>query len=202
MMVADIKVSVNNDATNTKDYVFESQIDTRSDEVTQNTYRDRDLFSSGYQVIKPIGLLTSKGIMSVHRGSAICEDSYEATEIYNYLCGRLGFEESDSRQFDRNLIVEHFLGGESKKLYFPQKLLEYTFGCSEGNGDKYSFSSEAKSWESYESGVALPQIEDICKSVLIVLFKVSGYLEDDSYKKHFDLLTGIVVWMVCTIRLG
>ena len=40
MMVADIKVSVNNDATNTKDYVFESQIDTRSDEVTQNTYRD------------------------------------------------------------------------------------------------------------------------------------------------------------------
>ena len=158
-----------------------------------NTYRD--LFSSGYQVIKPVGLLTSKGIMSVHGGSAVCEDSYEAAEIYNYLCGRLGLEESDSRQFDCNLIVEHFLCNEAKKLYFPRKLLEFTYGCEDSNADTYRVSSASNSWENFASGVAKPQIEELCKNVLIVLFKISGYLEDDSYKKHFDLLTGMLDYL-------
>lgn len=40
MMMANIKVSVNNDATNEKDYVFESQINNRSNEVAQDDYKN------------------------------------------------------------------------------------------------------------------------------------------------------------------
>lgn len=40
MMMANIKVSVNNDATNEKDCVFESQINNRSNEVAQDDYKN------------------------------------------------------------------------------------------------------------------------------------------------------------------
>jgi len=158
-----------------------------------NTYKD--LFSSGYQVIKPEGLLTKEGIMRMQGGTAIFEDSYEAAEIYRYLCNKLNFVENTSRTFDCNLIIEHFLKQDAQKLYFPRKLFEYTYGCSEGSGDSYSFSPENKSWKSYATGVVMPQIEAICENVLIVLFKISGFLEDDTYKKHFDLLTRMLDYL-------
>lgn len=162
-----------------------------------NTYQD--LFSSGYQVIKPVGLLTQRGIMKVRDGHSSYEDSYEATELYNYLCGRLNIVENNSRQFDCNSIVDYFTQNESKRLYFPNKLLEYTYGCGQGSENNYSTSSASKSWESYASEVVEPQIDEMCKDVLVTLFRISGYLEDDSYKEHFDLLTGMLDYLYANV---
>lgn len=158
-----------------------------------NTYQD--LFSSGYQVIKPVGLLTQRGIMKTRDGHAVYEDSYEATEIYNYLCGRLNIVENNSRKFDCNSIVDYYRQNESKRLYFPNKLLEYTYGCGEGSENNYSNNDNSNSWESYASAVIKPQIDKACKDTLIRCFTSEGFLEDGSYKDHFDLLDGVLKYL-------
>ena len=161
-----------------------------------NTYEK--LFSSAYQVVKPVGLLTSNGIAQINHGVLEYTDSYEAYEIYRYLCQKLGIEEVDSRNFDLNMIVSNFTNRRNKKLYFPKKLLEFAFGCSScSNNDmqnQYPTISSIKSWNDYAEKIVKPLITNICKSTIALLFKEMGYLKDDSYKstEAFELLKNML----------
>lgn len=162
-----------------------------------NTY-DK-LFSSAYQVVKPVGLLTNKGVAQISNGVLEYKDSYEAFEIYKYLCNELKIEEVDSRNFDINLIVFNFINGRNNKdLYFPNKLLEFAFGCSSYlNNDEqsqYPASSNIKSWNDYSEKIIRPLITSICKSTIVLLFKEKGFLKDDSYKstEAFSLMQSML----------
>ena len=162
-----------------------------------NTYEA--LFSSAYQVIKPVGLLTSNGIAKINSNGVLeYTESYELYEVYQYICSKLGYIEIDSRNFDLNLIVKSYTAGEKKKLYFPNKLLEFAFGCSscsnKAEAGRYPAISSIKSWEDYESKIVRPLVLKICKSTIVLYFRQMGYLDSDAYKSQeaFSTLKGLM----------
>jgi hypothetical protein len=167
-----------------------------------NTYRD--LFSSAYQVVKPVGLLTSNGIAFIENGVIKYEDtSFEAYQIFQYLSKMLGISEVSSRDFDINLIVLNFLNPQEKgtKLYFPNKLIEFAFGCSScsNNSDinSYPAISDIKSWNDYTSKIVEPLISSICRKTILHLFSKKGYLKDDTYKspQAFELVKDMLDYL-------
>lgn len=171
---------------------------------TMNTYRS--LFSSAYQVVKPVGLLTSNGIAYLKDGVLQYSESHEAYQINQYLTNLLNMCESTSRDFDLNLLVSNYLDSSKQdlKLYFPKKLLEFAFGCSsysnKNNGDGvevYPAISDVKSWDEYAKNIVKPVIENIYKNTAISLFEKKGFMENEGYKtsQAFELLKGMLNYM-------
>ncbi len=171
---------------------------------TMKTYKS--LFSSAYQVVKPVGLLTSNGIAYLKDGILQYSESHETHQINQYLTNLLNMCESTSRDFDLNLVVSNYLDSSKQdlKLYFPKKLLEFAFGCSSysnknnGNGvERYPAISDVRSWDEYAKDIVKPVIEDIYKNTAISLFEKKGFMENEGYKtsQAFELLKGMLNYM-------
>ena len=85
------------------------------------------LFSSSYEVIKPVGILCSEGILKVGKGGVLeCQDDMEAIQAYSVLMHALGYRESSSLDFDSAEILQTY-GSNTRPLYYPRKMLEFAF---------------------------------------------------------------------------
>lgn len=143
------------------------------------------LFSSGYQVIKPVGVLIPDGILSLRGTKTEIDDSVEASTVFDILCNRLNYVVDESRDFAVDHIIRRFQSHEEGKLYFPYKMLEFAFGCctfraSDGQG--YSKSSDIASWSVYWEKQVKPQIVRICENTVLKVCRLQGYLEDERYR--------------------
>ena len=140
--------------------------------ISKILHRYTSLFESGYEIEKPVGVLTSKGLLGLS-GSSIKEVRCDATSynIYSNICGKMKFVESESRS---NInIARNILSGYSgnKLLYFPYKMLEYVYGRKAPSGDNqdslntYTIHSDASSFKKYlktEMSVSVQNAVEVC----------------------------------------
>lgn len=140
--------------------------------ISKILHRYTGLFESGYEIEKPAGVLTSKGLLGLS-GSSIKEVRCDATSynIYSNICSKMKFVESESRS---NInIAKDILSGYSgnKLLYFPYKMLEYVYGRKAPSGDNqdslntYTLHSDASSFKKYlktEMSVSVQNVVEVC----------------------------------------
>lgn len=118
------------------------------------------MFSSGYEITVPAGILTKEGIVGLSGSERKVKFSSAVTmNMYNIFKSQMGFVENASRG-DKN-ISDTILGGYKTyaNLYFPNKFLEIAYGrtISKGSGtgsnaesDKtYEKHSSSSNWSAY-----------------------------------------------------
>lgn len=140
--------------------------------------RYTSLFSSGYEVIKPAGLLVQEGITKLSGSSRIISENSVATKnMYMLFKQLLGFTESQTRSI-KGISSEIYRGYSSGAgvLYFSCKMLEFAYGRCAPDGDNqesantYKVHSSAKSWKGYVS-------EELNKSIKYLVDKsILGYV--------------------------
>lgn len=126
--------------------------------VSELAKRYTSLFESGYEVVKPDGVLSESGLLGLTGNSLKYKKNNVATRtIYNMLQEKLNFLEMDCRSnvMIADSIYEAYSRREDRVLYFPYKLLEYAYGRKAPSGDnknsKYTFEvhSSASNWSAY-----------------------------------------------------
>ena len=116
------------------------------------------MYESGYEVLKPVGMVTSEGLISLSGSEKIVKEFDSAIQtIYRILRDKIGFvemvERSNSKIAER--VYFEYTSGERKLLYFPNKHLEFAFGRVKPDGDMQeslkTFPKHSKSanWSEY-----------------------------------------------------
>lgn len=148
------------------------------------------LFSSSYEVIKPVGILCSEGILKVGKGGVLeCQDDMEAIQAYSVLMQALGYRESSSLDFDSAEILQTY-GSNTRPLYYPRKMLEFAFGRVGSREDgTYKRTSDAKSWELYWEKQVKPKIEARCKKIIWSYFVQRGLIQNKRYRAPENVTT-------------
>ena len=112
------------------------------------------MFSSGYQLQRPAGILTIEGIVKLSGSERVIgENSVSTYNIYNLVKSNIGFTEYPDRSITNiaNILYNGYQQG-SDLLYFPNKMLEFAFGVESPKSDNqnslknYNKHSKAKSW--------------------------------------------------------
>ena len=176
---------------------FKTQIMLTTDKILE-TYTA--LFASGYQIIKPKGLLTPDGIISINDNKLDKLWTHEISGIYKKLESKLGVQSSDARQFDMNLLVSSYLGGNSTRYCFYKKLLEFAFGkVSIEDSNKsdvmlYQSPRGNGSWEEYRKIYVSPLIIQIIENTVCHMLKKRGFLSEGGYRSEaaFELITSLL----------
>lgn len=121
--------------------------------------RYTSLFSSGYEVIKPFGILTRDGVVKLSGNSrVVAEDSVSSNNMYALMQKTFGFVESDARSISKisSEIYASYKSGANNLMYFPNKLLEFAYGRVAPDGDNqdslntYTTHSDAGNWNGYK----------------------------------------------------
>lgn len=153
--------------------------------------RYTSLFSSGYELVKPAGLLTGDGIIRVSGSSrSIKEDSVATSKMYEVFKSSLGFQEVETRSIAgvANSIYSSYISGGKQVLYFPNKLLEFAYGLQASDGDNqeslntYKKHASANSWGTYCNTVLYKAVKVlVTKSTVFFVSKISEQY-DNNYK--------------------
>lgn len=118
--------------------------------------RYTSLFESGYEVVKPAGILSSNGLLSLSGSSVVVKNNIALRNIYNIFYSRIGFSVCLDRSNLRiaDIIYSNYYSGR-KLIYFPHKLLEFAYGRKAPDGDEqnsentFKKHSEASNWSAY-----------------------------------------------------
>lgn len=143
------------------------------------------LFASGYEVLKPTGILSEQGILKLSGNSMVVDYPTAATaQLYKIFRDRFGLKEVAVRSVTNiaDAVCKEFLSGSTATLYFPNKLLEFAYGRkAPGNNaesvNTYENHSESGSWNGYkekELKVSLKSLIDGC-----LLYYLRTFIEDD-----------------------
>lgn len=134
------------------------------------------MFESGYEVIKPAGILTKDGLIGLSGNKKVVKKSnVSLSSIYKLLSERMHIVEIESRSNVRiaDTIYEMYSNGSNAMLYFPNKLLEYAFGRKAPSGDNqeslntYENHASASNWSAYcESEVKKSLLSVVSGSVV------------------------------------
>ena len=119
------------------------------------------LFSSGYELNKPAGILSSNGIVRVSGGSlSVYEYTASTNSIYELIKQKVNYNlvEMPNRSIVKiaNTLNDYFSAGTI--IYFPNKMLEFAFGLKAPTGDNqdsentYTEHANASNWELYCNG--------------------------------------------------
>lgn len=120
--------------------------------------RYTSLFSSGYEITKPSGLLTSEGIVRLSGNTrVVAKNSVDVTVMYNIFLRSMDFVEISSRSLVNiaNKLYENYRNGSNNVLYFPNKLIEIAYGRCAPTGENqdslntYMKHSDAGNWGGY-----------------------------------------------------
>ena len=176
---------------------FKTQIVLTTDKILE-TYTA--LFSSGYEVIKPKGLLTPDGIMYIKDNKLGRLWSHEIAGIYRKFENRLGVQISDARQFDINRLVSAYLSNDTTRYCFYKKLLEFEFGTvSVENSSRsdviiYRNPEGNGSWDEYKKSIISPLITSIAENTVCNILKKQGYFVEGGYRSEvaFALVTSLL----------
>lgn len=156
--------------------------------------RYTSLFSSGYEVIKPAGLLVQDGITKLSGSNRIInENSVAIKNMYVMFKQLLGFTESQTRSI-KGISSEIYRGYSSGSsiIYFPCKMLEFAYGRCAPDGDNqesantYKVHSSAKSWKGYVG-------EELNKSIKYLVDKsILGYVLESMKSQGVDYDDAVV----------
>lgn len=159
--------------------------------VVDSILREYDkLFASGYEVIKPEGILTQIG--GNYRVLSLTKDGELKESRPNNYIKTLGVETLGKMELDirpeRSVIdiANVLVKDGDKKLYFPYKILEYAFGMkhilSSGSEKGYSEHSSAKDWTSYKEQEVTPSLTDLVSNILINSLETKDLMEDGKFE--------------------
>lgn len=153
---------------------------TTSVDKLENIYRQ--LFSSGYQVVKPFGILTPNGILQLHTEESTLVDDPAIVGMYRNIARYINIEICQGRCFDINRIVNN----SGKIFYFPEKMLEIAYGrrlttdINNSDNKPYYYSSHRSSWDNYYKNELKPYLINLFKTILVKILE-----RDDCYSLSF-----------------
>lgn len=138
------------------------------------------LFASGYEVTKPTGVLSERGILKLSGSELkIEEQSVATTQMYAMFKGYLGLQEVEVRSVTKiaESIYAGYMSGASTNLYFPNKLLEFAFGRRAPRGDNqnstntYEKHDSAASWKGYCADELRKSVRNLVEGSLLFFLK-------------------------------
>lgn len=153
--------------------------------------RYTSLFASGYEVSKPAGILTKEGIVKVSGSSrTVVEDTVSTTKIYSVVKSNLEFEEVNTRSIVgiANAIYSNYTQGNTKILYFPNKMLEFAYGLCAPTGENqdslntYTKHSDANNWSKYRSNELEKAVRALVKRSTVGF--IMNIMEGDDYRSQ------------------
>lgn len=176
---------------------FKTQIMLTTEKILE-TYNS--LFASGYQVIKPKGLLTPDGIISIKSNKLHKVWTHEIAGIYKKLETKLEIKSNDARQFDINLLIDAYLRQDTTRYCFYKKLLEFAFGkISIEDPNKsdvmlYRNPDGNESWDEYRKLYVSPLIMQIIENTVCHMLKKQGFISEGGYRSEaaFELITSLL----------
>lgn len=142
----------------------------------------RQLFSSGYQVVKPFGILTPNGILQLHTEKCTLVDDPAIIGMYRNIAKYISIEVCQGRCFDINKIVNN----SGKIFYFPEKMLEFAYGrrltteANNSDNKPYYYSSHRSSWNDYYNNELKPYLINLFKAILVKILE-----RDNCYSLEF-----------------
>jgi hypothetical protein len=142
-----------------------------------------DVFSSGYEVIQPYGVLTPFGAYTIDKNNYLKRvHGLELSAIYSAFSRYLHYSVYESREFDSSIIDS--TTDTSAIPYYPQKMLEYALGreniSNSPDATTYPVDKNSSTWVNYKD-----------KSISYGLTKAILKMTQDILARH-DLLTGEV----------
>lgn len=149
------------------------------------------LFSSGYEVEKPMGILSERGILKLSGSSMVVDYPTAATaQLYKIFRDKFGLKEVDVRSVPNiaDNVCKEFLSGSTCTLYFPNKMLEFAYGRKAPGSraesiNTYEKHSESGSWGGYKSkelSVSLKSLIEGCLLYYLHTFIEDGKRTDES----------------------
>lgn len=140
------------------------------------------LFSSGYQVVKPFGILTPSGILQLHTEEVTLIEDPVILGMYRNIQRYLTIEVCEGRCFD----IEKIVNNSGRLFYFPEKMLELAYGrklttpSNDAEGRPYYYSTHRKSWKDYYDNELKPYLTNLLYNIVAVILK-----RDDCYTMDF-----------------
>lgn len=151
----------------------------------------RKIFSSGFEVITPAGLLMENdngyGVLGHLKGNALTKDKVNRNlqHLYDYFRKTMNLTEVPVRSIrDIANVIVTGKAGDGKRydgtLVFPYKMMEYAFGRRRmANSDSKSMTnyqehSKRADWESYAQDEVAESLRDVILHVLWVSLKQVG----------------------------
>ena len=164
--------------------------------------RYKGLFQSGYEVIKPAGLLSNNSIVGLSGNTKkVKEFSIATQQISSILYSRMNIREESARSniniADR--IYNSYIQGSNTLLYFPNKLLEFVYGRKSPTGDNqesvntYEAHSNSSNWDAYSKSEVFKSLENVVMASILKFVHSTAKGEDyfnteiaDSLKSFLD----------------
>ena len=139
--------------------------------------RYTSLFASGYEVLKPAGMLSKDGIVALSGNSRVVK-SFNADNMttYKIFKDRMNFVELDCRSNVKIADViydEYFNNGGSRLLYFPNKMLEFAYGRKAPLGDNkdstntYEPHSDSSNWSAYSKKEVIDNLKNVIGGAVV-----------------------------------
>lgn len=157
--------------------------------VDEMVKRYSSLFESGYEVVKPAGILSYRGLIGLSGSSLVVKNSsVSVSSIYRLLQERTGIIEVESRSNINigNTIYTSYCNGGRDILYFSNKLLEYAYGRKAPKGDNqdsantYEPHADEANWESYKNNEVKKSLSAVVSSS-IIRFVISRGINGDYF---------------------
>ena len=150
------------------------------------------LFSSGYEVNKPDGMLCRDGIVRLSGSKRVVyQDSIATHNMYEIIKGYMRFTEMETRSIVgiANKMYSGYIGGR-ETLYFPNKLIEIAYGLKAVTGDNqdslntYEKHASSANWSAYVKDVLEKSVRDLVKKS--ALFYVKSEMKSQSIEDFRD----------------
>lgn len=143
------------------------------------------LFSSGYEVEKPTGILSERGILKLSGSNMVVDYPTAATaQLYKIFRDQFGLKEVAVRSVPNiaDSVCKEFLSGSMATLYFPNKMLEFAYGRkAPGNRaestNTYENHAESGSWGGYKSKELSVSLKALIEGCL--LYYLHTFIEED-----------------------
>ena len=163
--------------------------------------RYKGLFQSGYEVIKPTGLLSNNSIIGLSGNSKkVKEFSIATQQISSILYSKMNIREESARSniniADR--IYNSYIQGSNTLLYFPNKLLEFVYGRKSPTGDNqesvntYESHSNSSNWDAYSKSEVFKSLENVVMASILKFVYSTAKNEDYFNAEMADNLKGFL----------
>lgn len=178
------------------------------------------LYSSGFDLRRPYGVVGEQGIYHVDRANhsvvrcgATDMDFGTSIKVYSLFRDKLGFSEKQCRSAGviGMEIVSQYMQNPSVVMYFPQKCLEIMHGrvpataSKEARGEKIVYFSPSKSmnsWAEYKKNDVKPHLEQLLLACVRVYLEKSGLKDEMRTLKAVNAVQGLLSYAVSCLTTG
>lgn len=166
--------------------------------------RYTSLFESGYELLKPYGILSLDGLVSLSGSSRIVKkNDISISSQYSLLAEKLNFIELDCRSNTKiaSAIYNNFVMGNSNLVYFPNKMLEYAYGRKAPSGDNqdslntYENHADANNWAKYRDTEVKKSLYDVVSKSVVKFITITASDGDYYNVKLGSELSGFLNYM-------